>query len=111
MALPAETFDTDPWVPEDTFSSRLALVRNHLHWNVKEAADACGINDQTWRNWEEGSLPRDITATARKIAAATGCDARWLILGGQKFSMMMRPDLRLVPDPVEPLQCELFDTP
>jgi hypothetical protein len=27
------------WVPVDTFGARLALIRQRMQWNVKEAAD------------------------------------------------------------------------
>ena len=94
MALPAVT--DDPWVPADSFGSRLALVRNHLGWNVKEAADACGLNDQSWRNWEAGKLPRDLIATAEKIASTTNCSMMWLVGGHQNWKKLMAPDLHVV---------------
>lgn len=78
-ALPAEQPD---WVPEDTFAARLALVRNHMGWNVKEAADECGIPEQNWRNWEAGRSPHRIHEKVRKIADRTGVDYRWLLAGG-----------------------------
>lgn len=72
------------WVPADDFAARLALVRQALGgWNVKRAADLCGIDDQSWRNWEAGKgKPRDYEAVCGKIAAATGVDRRWLQAGG-----------------------------
>lgn len=75
---------SDDWVPRDTFGARLALVRQTLGgWNVKRAADACGVDDQSWRNWEAGKgTPRDYEMVCRKIADATGCDYRWLMAGG-----------------------------
>lgn len=80
MAL-AEPAPSEPWVPTDTFGSRLALIRQHFGWNVLEAATACGLNDQTWRNWEAGTSPRGMDKVARQIADATGCDYRWLLVG------------------------------
>lgn len=73
-----------PWVPLDTFGARLAVLRQHLGgWNVKRAADACGLDDQKWRNWEAGkSKPRDLEGVARQIADATGVDYVWLMAGG-----------------------------
>ena len=37
----------DPWIPEDTFGSRLALVRQHMGWNMAEAARACDVDPQS----------------------------------------------------------------
>jgi transcriptional regulator with XRE-family HTH domain len=94
MALSHEVTQDGPWVPEDTFGARLALVRQHLGWNVTEAATACGLTGQSWHNWEAGSLPRDLVGTAAKIAEATGCEARWLVLG-QNWKMMNGADLQV----------------
>ncbi len=75
----------EPWVPEDTFASRLALVRNRMGWNVLEAATACGCNDQSWRNWEAGDIkPRAMDDIIRSIAKATGCDPVWLMFGTEQ---------------------------
>src|SRR5687768_8225624 len=95
MAMPAE--DT-PWVPDDsTFGARLALVRWRLGWNVKEAADICGINDQSWRNWEGGGHPRDYIATCEKIATTTNCSMMWLVGGHQNWKMLTASDLLVLP--------------
>lgn len=82
----------DAWVPTDTFAARLALVRQHLGgWNVKKAATLCGIDDQSWRNWEAGKgAPRDYEVVCRRIADATGCDLRWLMAGGDLAIPMSR---------------------
>ena len=70
------------WVPVDTFGARLALIRQRMQWNVKEAAEACGLVDQSWRNWEDGMSPRKVHDVARQIAERTGCDYTWLVAGG-----------------------------
>lgn len=80
------TIDTSPstWVPTDlTFGARLALVRQRMAWgNVKQAATACGLPVQSWRTWErDGVVPRHIVTVAKQIAAVTGCDYLWLLLG------------------------------
>lgn len=75
----------EPWVPGDTFGARLALIRQRMGgWNVKRIAEFCGLDDQSWRNWERGDTngPRDYEGTCKKIAVATGCDLRWLMSGG-----------------------------
>lgn len=70
------------WVPDDkSFGARLALVRQRMGWNAKEAAIACGLPAQSWRNWESGMACRDQELAARKIAARTGCDYLWLFAG------------------------------
>lgn len=97
MALTDAALD-EPWIPDDsTFGARLALVRWKLQWNVKEAADACGLNDQSWRNWESGKLPRDIVTTARTIADITGCSEKWLVVGDQNWKDLTPPDLHVLP--------------
>jgi len=70
------------WVPDDkSFGARLALVRQHMGWNAKEAALACGLPAQSWRNWEAGGRCRDQEAAARQISARVGCDYLWLFTG------------------------------
>jgi hypothetical protein len=70
--------------PVDTFGARLALMRQAQGgWNIKRAADFCGIDDQAWRNWESGrSLPRDYERVCRRIAARLGFDLVWVMAGG-----------------------------
>lgn len=70
------------WVPSDhEFAARLALVRNRLGWNAKEAALACGLPAQSWRNWESGKRPHDYAKVCQLIAARTGANVEWLALG------------------------------
>lgn len=68
-----------------TFGARLALLRQHQGWgNVKEAALACGLPSQSWRNWErDGRLPRDYMAVCQQIAEYSGVDLDWLIGGDE----------------------------
>ena len=82
MAEPMTTTIEEEWVPVDTFGARLALIRQAKGWNVKEAADACGLNDQSWRNWEAGGGVQKMDRVARKIAEATGVNYVWLLAGG-----------------------------
>jgi hypothetical protein len=71
------------WVPAtDTFGVRLVLVRHQMGWNAKQAAVACGVKPQSWREWEMFRRhPRDYEAVCRQIAARTGCDLVWLMCG------------------------------
>jgi hypothetical protein len=72
------------WIPDyhDNFSVRLVLVRHQMGWNAKQAARACGIKPQSWREWETfGRSPRDYEGICRQIAAHTGCDLIWLMTG------------------------------
>lgn len=71
------------WVPNtSTFGSRLALLRQHMGWNLKEAALTCGLPQGSWREWElKGRDPRGIQAIVEKIAERTGVDDYWLLTG------------------------------
>jgi len=69
------------WTVDDgTFGARLALVRQRMDWNIKEAARECGLPAASWRTWErDGVSPRRIVEIAALIAARTGCDFGWLL--------------------------------
>jgi hypothetical protein len=70
--------------PTDTFGARLALMRQSMGgWNIKRAADFCGVDDQAWRNWEAGrGLPRDYPRTCHIIATRLGFEYQWVMMGG-----------------------------
>lgn len=71
------------WVPTaEDFATRLALVRHKMQWNAKEAALACGVSAQSWREWElQGRRPRDYENVCKQIAERTGVDFVWLMTG------------------------------
>jgi transcriptional regulator with XRE-family HTH domain len=70
------------WTVDDsTFGARLALVRQRMQWNVKEAARECGIPAASWGSWENGAMPRRYTEMCRLIAQRTGADYGWLLDG------------------------------
>jgi transcriptional regulator with XRE-family HTH domain len=70
------------WTVDDsTFGARLALVRQRMQWNIKEAARECGIPAASWGTWEGGAMPRRYTEMCRLIADRTGCDFGWLLAG------------------------------
>lgn len=70
------------WRPDDsTFGARLALVRQRMQWNIKEAARECGIPAASWGTWEAGALPRRYTEMCRLITERTGADFIWLVAG------------------------------
>lgn len=71
------------WVPAiESFGVRLVLVRHQMGWNAKEAALACGIAAQNWREWEQsGRRPRDYEGVCKQIAERTLCDLIWLMTG------------------------------
>ncbi len=72
------------WTVDDSeFGARLALVRQRMGWNIKEAARECGIPAASWGTWENGAMPRRYTEMCRLIADRTGCDYGWLVLGPQ----------------------------
>jgi len=66
---------------DETFAARLALVRNRMQWNAKEAALACSLPPSSWLNWEEGMMPRNLKEVAWDISQRTGCDFGWLAIG------------------------------
>jgi hypothetical protein len=70
--------------PTDTFGARLAVMRQAKGaWNIKRAAEFCGIDDGAWRNWESGrSLPRDYLRICHVIADRLGFEFEWVALGG-----------------------------
>lgn len=72
---------TDGWVPGDSWGARLAAIRQAMSWNNSDAAKACGLDRQSWQNWEAGAMPRDKEVIAAKIAEATGCNRVWLLTG------------------------------
>lgn len=67
-----------PWVPKNTFGARLALIRQRYGWNVKEAADACGLDAGSWHNWESGKSPRRFEEVTEQIAMESDSDLAWL---------------------------------
>lgn len=87
----AETMTTtQDWVPEDTFAARLAQLRIAKRWNIAEAAEACDLNAESWRNWEKhGRSPRDKVDVAEKIHAATGVSLGWLLAGVQNWKFLL----------------------
>lgn len=71
------------WTVDDsTFGARLALIRQHEKWNIKEAAMICGLPPASWANWERGDMfPRRMVETCKLIATRSGCDFYWLLTG------------------------------
>lgn len=75
--------DQQPRVPEDTFGVRLAIVRVFAgNLTIQQAAERCGLVDQSWSNWERGSKPRDLLDVANAISEGLGIDRDWLLFGG-----------------------------
>lgn len=71
-----------PWVPTDTFATRLILVRGELDMTVKQAAEKTGLHYATWSTWENGRTPADMAAVVRAIADGLGVSREWLMWGG-----------------------------
>ncbi len=71
----------EPWVPADSFATRLIHLRHHLGLTQAQAAKACGLDDGSWSNWERGSRPRAKDEVVEAIARATGCSRDWLMWG------------------------------
>ncbi|WP_141721190.1 helix-turn-helix domain-containing protein [Micromonospora eburnea] len=84
MTMATTVRQSTGWIADDsTFGARLALVRQRMGWgNIAEAAKACGLPVDSWRNWErDNRAPRRITVIAKQISTASGCDYLWLLLG------------------------------
>jgi transcriptional regulator with XRE-family HTH domain len=73
----------EAWIPTtDSLGARLALIRQRMGWNIKEAALACDIPPASWTDWElNGRKPRDLEEAATKIARRTGADDYWIMTG------------------------------
>lgn len=80
--MSVQTTETRPWIPADSFGSRLFLTRRAQKMTVEQIAHLCGVAQPTWTTWENGARPRDLVAVVQRIAAATGVDRDWLMWGG-----------------------------
>lgn len=70
------------WIPDTaTFGARLALVRWHMGWNMKEAERECNLTQNSWNKWEEGSLPRNYVEVVNRIVLRTSVNKVWLMTG------------------------------
>lgn len=85
MSLHAE--HAEHWIPTaDTFGARLAQIRHVMDWNAKEAALACGVAPQNWREWETSDRhPRNYEGICKQIAERTKCDLIWLMTGNPSY--------------------------
>src|SRR5687768_12071414 len=79
---PTPTSRTGWTIDDSTFGARLALVRQRMDWNIKEAARECGVPAASWRTWErDGVQPRNIIEIVGLISERTGADYGWLLAG------------------------------
>lgn len=72
-----------PWVPKDSFATRLILIRRELDLTQAEAASRCGVKAATWNTWENGSRPRGLDAIVVAISKGLGVDRDWLMWGAE----------------------------
>jgi transcriptional regulator with XRE-family HTH domain len=81
---PAVDIDlTEGEIPPDAFRVRIAMVRAMRGWNVKQAAEACGLSPENWRMWEKtGRRPQDYETVCRRIAEGSGFSKSWISSGG-----------------------------
>jgi transcriptional regulator with XRE-family HTH domain len=69
-------------IPVDSFAARVMLARAHVGLNIEDAAQKCGLNRQSWSNWERGMKPRDMVEVVEAISDGLGIDRDWLLFGG-----------------------------
>lgn len=71
------------WIPDqESFGTRLAMVRQHHGWNIKKAAIECGLDPVSWLYWEtRGRMPRHYQGVCMQIAEHSGCQLVWLMTG------------------------------
>jgi transcriptional regulator with XRE-family HTH domain len=78
--MPTEEGPSIPTI--DDLGARLALIRWHMGWNQKQAAEACGVPAATWRDWETyRRAPRQLVQVAARISQVTGVDEYWILTG------------------------------
>jgi transcriptional regulator with XRE-family HTH domain len=78
------------WIPADSFSNRLVVLRRDLNLTIDEVAELTGISPATWSNWERGATPMKIEKIVAKIAEKTKVDPEWLALGFDQNLKEMR---------------------
>lgn len=89
------------WTVNDAeFGARLALVRQRMQWNIKEAARECGVPAASWASWEAGGMPRRYTEVCDKISRRTGADYVWLVAGPQVTGPRPQATARYLDPPV-----------
>ena len=70
-------------IPADTFALRLKATRLDAgDLTIFEAAERCGISNQSWSNWEHGRVPRDLADIVLAISETFSVDRDWLMYGG-----------------------------
>lgn len=85
----------EKWVPQDTFANRLVLLRRELGLTQLQAAEACGLDDGSWSNWENGTKCRDLAEIVKKISEALGVDRDWLMWGSTSLRKVYGNDPQL----------------
>lgn len=93
------------YVPRDTLSNRLFLVRRELGLTHREAEVLTGVGRGSWQSWESGRSPRDEVRKLTRVADALHIDRDWLMFGGP-----LRPE-DAEPVPPVPVTRQLRDIP
>lgn len=82
-------------IPHDTFAARLMLARLHAgNLTIQDAAEKCGLINQSWSNWERGMKPRDLLDVVQAISGGLGIDQNWLLFGGPLTPEKRHRDVR-----------------
>lgn len=72
---------SDGWIPANTPSARLLLVRKGLGLSLADITARTGIKGSTWSRWELGHTPPHWHSLAPSIAARLGVHPDWLEMG------------------------------
>src|SRR4051794_8260967 len=71
-----------PWRPNDSFATRVKLVRMHLGDSQRSFAERTGLTYGEIQSIESGARVREEIDKGRRIALATRVDREWLLFGG-----------------------------
>jgi len=81
-------------IPADTLSNRIVLARRLAGMTIEEAAEATGLSQSSWANWENGMRPQRETDVIQTIADVLDIDREWLMLGGPLTPARGKPTKR-----------------
>jgi len=67
-------------IPEWTLADKLRKARQQAGVDQRSFAEQLGVTSSAYAQWEAGrAIPRDVVTIVKRIEAATGVDALWLL--------------------------------